>query len=113
MELARAVLVYCVFANPAEAERVCTTVVREGMAACANILGECTSFYTWKGTFQTSLESPAVLKTTTLRYPALEKRIKQLHSYENPAIVALPIAKGSKPYLKWIAGCCKPVKKKR
>jgi periplasmic divalent cation tolerance protein len=109
MELSSGILfVYCTFSTRAEAERVSALLVKENLAACANVMAECTSFFNWKGNFQTGRETPAVLKTTAKRYPALEKRIRQLHSYENPAIVALPVTKGSKPYLKWVGDCCKP-----
>ena len=70
-ELARALAVYCVFANRAQAESVCTVLVKEGLIACANIMPEALSVYTWKGNFQTGRETPAFLKTTSKRYPAL------------------------------------------
>src|SRR3989338_7187526 len=109
MALSSSVLsVYCVFANREQAERICALLVKERLIACANILVESTSFFTWKGNIQAGKETPAILKTTSKRYPALEKRIKQLHSYDNPAIVATPIAKGRKEYLKWVGECCKP-----
>ncbi len=95
-------LVYVVCASEKEALEIAEAVVRKRLAACANVLGECKSFFTWEGSFESCKETVVVLKTTDKKYSSLENAIRGLHSYKNPAIVALRIARGSKAYLKWV-----------
>ncbi len=94
--------VYVTFANGHEAERICATVVKERLAACANIF-PVRSVYRWKNRVVKSREAAALLKTTAWRFPRLERRLKQLHSYEIPGIVAWTLSAGSRSYLKWIS----------
>ena len=89
------VTVYAVFADPAEAQRIGMTVVEERLAACVNILGPCRSIYRWEGAIETATETPALFKTTVERADSLIARIKELHSYDIPAIVAWPISSDS------------------
>ena len=98
----RTLFVYVVCADSKEARRIAETAVKKRLAACANVLGECESFFEWKGKFEECQEVPIIMKTTEGKYHELEKLVKKMHSYENPAIVALPIAAGSKSYLKWV-----------
>ena len=85
-----------------ESKRIGKKVVEERLAACANVIPNIASFYWWKGVLEEGSESILLLKTKKSNLETLIKRIKELHSYENPAIIALPIEKGSKLYLKWI-----------
>ena len=96
------VIVYAVFADADEAMRIGRTVVEERLAACINILGPCTSLYRWEGKIEQSDEVPAILKTTADRADALVARIAELHSYEIPAIVALPAEHAHPAYAEWI-----------
>ncbi|PYT50512.1 MAG: hypothetical protein DMG43_14855, partial [Acidobacteria bacterium] len=73
------------------------------LAACVNIiLSPVESFYTWKGNLEKAREYLLVIKTTETRLAKLEKEVKQLHSYEVPEFIALPILGGSKDYLAWL-----------
>jgi periplasmic divalent cation tolerance protein len=95
------VLVTC--ASRKEAERLAESLVRKRLAACVNIAtGSVKSIYRWKGKVETAAEVPIVIKTTRRKFAALEKEIRRLHSYDTPEIIALPIAAGSAPYVKWI-----------
>ena len=85
-----------------ESKRIGKKVVEERLAACANVIPNIASFYWWKGVLEEGSESILLLKTKKSNLETLIKRIKELHSYENPAIIALPIEKGSKLYLEWI-----------
>jgi len=85
-----------------EAEKIGETVVKERLAACANIVPNIRSVYWWNDTLEKSDETLLILKTTEENTETIIRRIKELHSYENPCIVALPIIKGSIEYLKWI-----------
>ena len=78
-------------------------LVERRLAACVNVLAECTSVYRWQGKVETAAEVPIWIKTTAARYPALEQAIRELHPYELPEIVAVPIRGGLPGYLHWVA----------
>ena len=99
-----AFLVYVTAADPDEAARIGERLVAERLAACANILPGMRSIYRWKGAVERANEAVLILKTTGDRLPSLTERVKALHSYECPCVVALPIAAGNPDYLAWIAG---------
>jgi periplasmic divalent cation tolerance protein len=77
-------------------------LLQERLAACAQIMGPLSSTYRWKDTLEHASEFYCHLKTTMERLPALQTRIRELHPYEVPEIVALPIIGGDAAYLKWI-----------
>jgi periplasmic divalent cation tolerance protein len=97
-----AVTLYAVFADMAEAERIGRQMVEEGLAACANILPGCRSFYRWEGGIETASEVPALFKTTLDRADALISRISELHSYSVPALAVWPIVKLPAAYGDWV-----------
>ncbi|HXG80426.1 MAG TPA: divalent-cation tolerance protein CutA [Sphingomicrobium sp.] len=94
--------VYAVFADPAEAQRIGMTIVEESLAACVNILGPCRSIYRWEGAIETATETPALFKTTLDRADALIQRVKELHSYDVPAIAVWPIERLLADYGDWV-----------
>ncbi len=94
--------VYITTASKEEAEKISHSIVEKGLAACANIFPEVKSIFKWHGKTEYSAESVIIAKTAAEKYAALEARVKELHSYECPCIVAWPIAEGNKEYLKWI-----------
>jgi periplasmic divalent cation tolerance protein len=98
-----AISVYVTAANAEEAKRIASAAVRERLAACANILGKIRSIYWWDGAVQEEDEVALLLKTREELFEPLAARIKALHSYRVPCIVALPIAAGNPDYLAWIA----------
>ncbi|HEY5959700.1 MAG TPA: divalent-cation tolerance protein CutA [Polyangiaceae bacterium] len=95
-------LVYVTAANQDEARRLGKACVVERLAACANVFPSMESFYHWEGELQTGSESVVILKTTREILPALTERLRELHSYSCPAIVAIPIEAGHGPFLEWI-----------
>ncbi len=97
-----AVSVYIVAADPAEAERIAQALVQDRLAACVNILGAIRSVYLWQGTVQHADETALIAKTTADLFGPLAERVRALHSYEIPAIVAWPIVAGEAAYLDWI-----------
>ncbi len=100
--------VYVTCANEEEARRIGRQVVEERLAACANLLGKIESFYHWEGKLQQDAEFALLLKTTGASMEQLMGRVKELHSYQVPCLVAWPIAAGHQPYLDWLAGQCTP-----
>ena len=85
------------------ANAIALALVEEELAACVNILPRVQSIYHWQGTVESSSEIPLLIKSTAENYPALEKRIAELHPYEVPEIIALPITHGLPAYLNWLA----------
>ncbi len=84
------------------AERVAAALVEERWAACAQIVGPVDSTYRWRGKVERATEWHCLLKTTFARAPALRARLRELHPYETPEIIALPIVDGDPDYLRWI-----------
>lgn len=95
-------LLYITAASRDEALTLARTLVEERLAACANVLGDITSFYWWDGSVQHGGEVALIAKTRTTRVPDAVKRVKDLHSYTCPCVVALPITDGNPAFLQWI-----------
>ncbi len=93
------VLVTC---PAAASEDLSSRLVEEGLVACVNIIGNVTSVYSWQGRLCSEPEQLLVLKTGRALWEALRDRIKELHSYEVPEIICLPIEDGYKPYMDWM-----------
>src|SRR5262249_60093966 len=84
------------------ADRIARTVVSEGLAAGVNIVPGLRSIYTWQGRIEDTRELLLLVKTRGDRVGALEARIRALHPYTVPSVVALPVIAGSAPYLEWV-----------
>jgi periplasmic divalent cation tolerance protein len=90
-------------ASAREARRIARALVEERLAACVNIQkASIESIYRWKGKVDQAREVLLQIKTSNRLFPRLERRIRQLHSYQTPEIIALPIAAGSRDYLAWL-----------
>ena len=95
------VLVTC--ANRREAGRIARALVEERLAACVNVHeGPVFSFYRWKGKVERAREVLLTIKTTPAAFSRLERRVKELHSYDTPEIIGMPVVVGSGAYLDWI-----------
>lgn len=94
--------VYVTCASPEEAEQIAMTIVRERLAACANIIPGMKSIYWWDGKVAEDTETVLVLKTPGDTLEALRGRVTALHSYDLPCVVALEIADASPEYLAWL-----------
>ena len=86
----------------AAADRLAALLVADRLAACAQVVGPVSSTYRWEGRVETGTEWYCHLKTTSARLPALIGRVRELHAYEVPEIVALPVVDGNPDYLRWI-----------
>jgi len=98
-------LVITTLPDPQAAERLATSLVEAGLAACVNIGAPVTSIYRWRGALERGSEVMLTIKTTRARYPALEKAIVEDHPYELPEVIAVPITEGLNDYLAWIETC--------
>ena len=85
-----------------DADSIAETVVRQRLAACAQVLGPIRSTYWWKEKIETSEEWLCQMKSREGLFPALEKAILEVHPYEVPEILALPVLTGHQPYLQWM-----------
>ena len=86
-----------------EAERIGAALVERRLAACVQVVGPISSRYRWQGAIEHSTEWMCMAKTSATRYAELEAAIRELHSYEEPEIVATPIVAGSPGYLEWVS----------
>jgi periplasmic divalent cation tolerance protein len=99
-----AIVVLCTFPDVEQARAIAAELVERRLAACVNLLPGVESIYRWEGKVERAGEVLAVIKTT--RYPELEAAVKELHPYEVPEILALPVAAGLAGYLEWLGESC-------
>ena len=86
-----------------EAERIASALIDARLAACVQTLGPITSRYRWKGRVEEAEEWLCLAKTEAARYQEVEAAIREIHSYEEPEILAVPVLAGSSGYLDWIS----------
>ncbi|MCW4004785.1 MAG: divalent-cation tolerance protein CutA [Candidatus Bathyarchaeota archaeon] len=96
------VIVLVTTANRAEAEKISQALLKDKLIACANIISPVTSFFHWQGKIDQAEECLVIMKSRADLFLELADRVKSLHSYEVPEILALPIVEGSESYLSWI-----------
>jgi len=96
------VLVYITVPDRGEAIRIARLMIAERLAACANILDGMTSLYHWNGELQESSEAVLLLKTRQELVKSVTDRVCELHPYDVPSILAIPITGGFQPFLNWI-----------
>ena len=95
-------LLYLTCANENEAKIIARTLVDERLIACANILGTMTSVYRWEGTVVEGEEIAVLLKTRRDMTVRVTERVKELHSYDLPCVVGLPIQGGNPEFIGWL-----------
>jgi periplasmic divalent cation tolerance protein len=91
-----------VTSKASESEKIAKSVVENKLAACANIVKNINSFYWWENKVQNDTEDLIIFKTKKSKLKKLIKKIKEIHSYTVPEIIAFDITKGNKNYLDWI-----------
>jgi periplasmic divalent cation tolerance protein len=89
-------------ANPEEAAKLGRALVEERLAACATLIPTVQSIYRWQGAIESSTETLLLLKTGVAQLAALEARLRELHSYQTPEFLVLPVEAASQPYLEWL-----------
>ncbi len=95
-------MVFSTFPDASIARQIATTLIEERLAACVNLLPGVESIYQWEGKMESSQEVLALLKTTAEIYQSLERRLKELHPYEVPEVVAIPAEGVQEGYLQWV-----------
>ena len=95
-------VVFMTAASMAEAETIAHVLVEERLTACVNLLPGCRSVFHWEGEIQTEHEVFMIAKTRQEAVDAVIQRVRELHSYDEPEVIALSIEAGSAGYLRWI-----------
>lgn len=96
------VLILTTVPDDERAEMMARTLVEERLAACVNLHGPMVSIYQWKGAVNRDVERQLVIKTLRWRVPAVEARVRALHTYELPEFIVVPVEGGGEAYLAWI-----------
>ena len=96
-------LIYITAEDTEEARAIGRALVEARLAACANVLGPMTSIYRWEGAVQEGAEAVLIAKTTAALADALTAKVRELHGYDCPCIVVLPVEGGNPAFLDWIA----------
>lgn len=96
-------VVLCTFPDKVSAEAAARTLVQEHLAACANILPGIESIYRWQGEVEQSSECLIIMKTMPETFPALKSRLRHLHPYQVPEIIALETVRAEPAYAAWVA----------
>lgn len=97
------ILIITNFPDSKGATALAKKLVDEQLAACVNVLGECTSVYYWQGKTELACEIPVLIKTRKQHYVRVEQTIKAMHPYELPEVISVPVSGGLPAYLQWIA----------
>lgn len=95
-------LVYMTAPTPEEARSIGKKLVSENLAACINIFPNVESIFTWEDEVQSAHEVVFIAKTSEAKVTALTKRVRELHSYDVPCIISIPITGGNPEFLSWI-----------
>lgn len=96
------VVVYVTVSSTAEGEQIARALVEEHLAACVNRTAPIQSVYRWQGKVEQSQEALLIIKTRRELFPAVDRRVRELHSYSVPEIIALPVLEGNAEYLRWL-----------
>ena len=98
-----ALIVFTSVPDRAVAEKIAYALIEGKLAACVNILAECSSVYRWLGRIETTREVPLLIKTRAAIYDEVEALVKSLHPHELPEIVAVCVERGLPDYLDWVS----------
>jgi periplasmic divalent cation tolerance protein len=96
------ILILCTVPDRGSGEAIARALVEERLAACVNLVPGLSSTYRWQGKVEQAEEFQLIIKTSGARFEAVRDRIKSLHSYDLPEIIAVPISKGETAYLNWL-----------
>ena len=97
-----AIVIYCNVPDEVLAEKMARVLVERGLAACVNLLPEMRSIYRWQGKIEEARERTLVIKTLSKNYATIESSILELHPYDVPEVIAIPIVQGLPAYLTWL-----------
>lgn len=96
------IVVFITASNEEEASKIARALVETRLAACVNMIRNIRSIYIWQGKTEDGAEVLLIAKTRRSLFDALSKKVKELHSYTVPEVIALPVVEGSADYLNWL-----------
>jgi len=96
------VVIFVTVGSSIEGEKIAAALVQEGLAACVNRIGSMHSVYKWEGKLCKESEDLLIIKSRKELFGAVEQRVREIHSYKVPEIIALPLVEGSASYLDWM-----------
>lgn len=105
--MADTLIAFCTFPDREVAAKITKELVELRLAACGNILPQVQSIYRWQGKVESSEEVLVLFKLDDRRYPEFESKIRSMHPYETPEIIAFPLTKGLPAYLEWVKESCR------
>jgi periplasmic divalent cation tolerance protein len=100
--MVKTIVIFVTAGTTEDARKIGQTLVEEGKVACCNIVQPIESIFKWQGKLNIEREALMIMKTREELFDTVAKRIKELHSYEVPEIIAVPITQGAKSYLDWV-----------
>ena len=104
------IIVFMTASTKEEAAKIVRALLEERLIACANIMDPVSSFFWWQEKIEEEKEALVIMKSHEILFKKLSQRVTELHSYEVPELLALPIVNGSPSYLDWMKACLEPVK---
>ena len=96
------IFAYITTKNKTEAKKIAKVLLKEKLCACVNIFDNMNSMYWWKNKIEEANETVLIAKTTKNKFSQLSARVKQLHSYDCPCILQIPITDGNREYISWL-----------
>jgi periplasmic divalent cation tolerance protein len=99
------VVTLCTCPDESVANTIAERLVEEGLAACVSQLPGVKSVFLWQGKIEQDREVLLLIKTTSLRFDEVSRRIRELHPYDLPEIIAIPVSRGLPDYLNWVCQC--------
>ena len=96
------VMIFCTVPDESRAKKISQSLLEEKLAVCCTIIPDLNSIYHWENKIQNDKELLLIIKSRQELFPELEQRIKGLHPYSVPEIIAIPIVNGNPDYLKWM-----------
>jgi periplasmic divalent cation tolerance protein len=103
--MTQTIITLCTCPDKETAEKIARLLVADKLAACVNILPSITSIYSWQDQIEIADEHLLMIKSSQTNYQAIEIAIRNLHPYELPEIIAVPIERGLPEYINWIHSC--------
>ena len=100
--MVEALVIFITAPNEEEGAKIARTLVEERLAGCVNIVKPIRSIYRWQENIEDDTETLMIVKTQKRLFESLSSRVRELHSYTVPEIIAVPVVQGSKDYLKWL-----------
>lgn len=97
------IVIYCTVPNKAEGKKIAKALIQDNLVACVNLIDKIESVFSWDGEMCEEKEALMMIKTKKALFDKISAMIKDLHSYNVPEIIALPIIEADETYLKWIA----------